>query len=138
MKKYATANLILGAISLVYFLVFARMSISMNWLPYEPGTLGIVFGVIILFECILSIYLISFGIVFGFVKKIKIISGVILFADGIVKWIIALLNSVMCLIIVLIANWYPLLISVVIYTLMFFVLAVMNARVRKSNRVKQQ
>ena len=136
MKKYATANLILGAISLVYFLVFARMSMSMNWLPYEPDTLGIVFGVIIIFESILALYLISFGIVFGVVKKIKIISGVILIADGIVKWVIALLNSVMCLIIVLIANWYPLLISAVIYTLTLFALAVINTKVRKNMRTK--
>ena len=137
MKKYAMANFIFGAVFLVYFLVFARVAISMNLLPSDRGNsviaISIVFTIFVIIETIVSAYLMVFGIVLRLMKRIKIISGVFLIVDGIVKWIFALLCGVLSLLIVLV-DYYPLVISAAIYTIILFVLAVMNVRVRKKIR----
>jgi hypothetical protein len=135
MKKYLRSNFLFGAISFVYFIIFVRLSISLDW--FRPQAEGddalfvfIVFTIFVMVESIVSLYLMSSSVVLGLVMKIKIISAVFLVIDGILKGALAFVCGLFS-ILILIVGYYLAGVSAAIYTVLLFCCALRNSRIRK-------
>ena len=96
MKKIALSNLIFGLVSIIYFIVFTRLSMEMHWMPTDSDVSIImsgIFAIFAMFVVIISVYVIIYGIVLMLLIK-KSIPAVLTVVDSIIKGIGAFLSAI--------------------------------------------
>ena len=96
MKKIALSNLIFGLVSIIYFIVFTRLSMEMHWMPTDSDVSIIMSGIFAIFAMlvvIISLYVMIYGIVLMLLMK-KTMPAVLTVIDSIIKRTSAFVSAI--------------------------------------------
>jgi len=132
MKKIALSNFIFGLLSFIYFIVFARLSITVEWLSPDKQDraaipMSIIFTIFLIIESIVSVYLMLSGGILKVIMKGKVISAAFLSIDSILKAIFTFVCVILALILIVL-KYFPAGISAALYTVILLTLAIVNVK----------